>query len=107
VAYLVGNGIIHEQLNYFNEDTTNPFYQMGEIIDDFEHNEILRKNLSSLLGYAIPSTSALNEYVTSFTFNIPSDYVVDNLDVIVVVVDENSEAKNSQHAHVMEDKACE
>ncbi|MBC2844538.1 Omp28-related outer membrane protein [Winogradskyella flava] len=107
VVYLVENGIIYDQVNYYNQDTTSPFYNLGDPILDFEHNEVLRKNLSSLLGDAIPSTSALDEYVTSFTVDIPSDYVVDNLDIIVMVVNENNEAKNSQHAHLTEDKPYE
>ncbi|WP_299111235.1 Omp28-related outer membrane protein [uncultured Winogradskyella sp.] len=104
VVYLIENGIIYGQVNYYNQDTTSPFYNMGDPIPDFEHNEVLRKSLSSLLGDTIPSTEALNEYITSFTINLPSEYVRDNLSVVAMVVDSNNEAKNSQYAHIEEDK---
>lgn len=107
VVYLVENGIIHDQINYYDQDTTSPYYNLGNPISGFEHNEVLRKNLSALLGDPIPSTPALNEYVASFTTTIPSAYNVDNMDIIVMVVDANNEAKNSQHAHLMEDKPYE
>ncbi|MCT4630707.1 Omp28-related outer membrane protein [Winogradskyella sp.] len=107
VAYLVENDIIYDQVNYYNQDTSSPYYSLGDPIPDFEHNEVLRENLSALLGDPIPSTPALTEYVTSFTTTIPSDYNVNNLDIIVMVVNDENEAKNSQHAHIMEDKSYE
>ena len=107
VVYLVENGILYDQVNYYNQDTTSPFYDMGDPIPNFEHNEVLRESLSNLLGNTIPATSALTEYVTSFTINLSSEYITDNMDIIAMVVDENNEAKNSQHAHLNEDKAYE
>lgn len=107
VVYLVENDILYDQVNYYNDDTTSPFYNMGDPIPDFVHNEVLRKSLSSVLGDVIPSTDALNEYITSFTVNIPSSYVTENLDIVAMVVNENNEAKNSQYAHIMEDKSYE
>jgi thiol-disulfide isomerase/thioredoxin len=107
VVYLVENGIIYGQVNYYDQDNTSPFFGLGDPIPNFEHNEVLRESLSSVLGDAIPNTAALTEYVTSFTVNLPSEYVVDNLDIIAMVVDSDNEAKNSQHAHVSEDKAYE
>ena len=107
VVYLVEDGIINDQVNYYNDDTTSPFYQMGDPIPDFVHNEVLRNSLSSLLGDNIPSTPALTEYITSFTIDIPSNYVTENLSVIAMVVDENNLAKNSQFAHIGVDKSYE
>ncbi|MCB0399471.1 MAG: Omp28-related outer membrane protein [Winogradskyella sp.] len=107
VVYLVENGIIYGQVNYYDQDSTSPFYQMGDPISNFEHNEVLRESLSSVLGDVIPSTEALTEYITSFNISLPSEYVVDNLDIIAMVVDSNNTAKNSQHAHVNEDKSYE
>lgn len=107
VVYLLEDHIIHDQINYYNEDTTSPFYNLGDPIPSFEHNEVLRASLTSVLGNTIPSTEALIEYVTSFTINIPSSYDSDNLSVVAMVVAENNTAKNSQFAHVNEDKSYE
>jgi thiol-disulfide isomerase/thioredoxin len=107
VVYLVEDGIINDQVNYYNDDNTSPFYQMGDPIPNFEHNEVLRNSLSGVLGDLIPSTPSLTEYVRSFTINVPSDYVTENLSIIAMVVDENNTAKNSQYAHVGDDKPYE
>ena len=71
VVYLVENGIIYGQVNYYDQDNTSPFFGLGDPIPNFEHNEVLRESLSSVLGDAIPNTAALTEYVTSFTVNLP------------------------------------
>ena len=107
VVYLLEDDILHGQVNYYNEDSTSPFYNLGDIIPDFEHNEVLRNSLSSVLGDDIPVTSALTEYITSFTITVPSNYVTDNLSIAAMVVDSNNTAKNSQHAHINEDKSYE
>lgn len=105
VVYVVEDGVIYDQVNYYNEDTTSPFFGLGDPIPDFEHNEVLRASLTSVLGNGIPTTNALSEHVASFTFNVPSTYVVDNLSIVAMVVNSNNEAKNAQFAHVNEDKS--
>ncbi len=107
VVYLVEDGIINDQVNYYNDDNTSQFYQMGDPIPDFEHNEVLRNSLSGVLGDVIPSTPSLTEYVRSFTINVPSNYVIENLSIVAMVVDENNTAKNSQYAHIGDDKSYE
>ncbi len=107
VVYLLEDGIIHGQVNYYNEDSTSPFFGLGDVITDFEHNEVLRASLSSVMGNTIPSTAALTEYITSFTFSIPADYVTENLSIVAMVVDENNASKNAQVARLGEDKVYE
>ncbi|MFK7833050.1 MAG: Omp28-related outer membrane protein [Winogradskyella sp.] len=107
VVYLLEDGILSDQVNYYNQDTTSPYFNTGNPIPDFEHNETLRNSLSTVLGDAIPSTPALTEYVASFTMTVPSNYVIDNLNIAAMVVDADNTAKNSQHAAVNEDKPYE
>jgi thiol-disulfide isomerase/thioredoxin len=107
VVYLVENGILYDQINYYNEDSSSPFFNLGDPIPDFEHNEVLRVSLSSILGDPIPNTAPLSEYITSFTLDLPSEYIVDNLEIIAMIVDADNVAKNSQHAVINEDKAYE
>lgn len=107
VVYLLEDHIINDQVNYYNGDSTSPFYNLGDPIADFEHNEVLRNSLSSLLGDAIPNTPALTEYITSFSINVPSNYVMDNLSIVAMIVDDSNSAKNSQFAHIFNDKPYE
>lgn len=107
VVYLLEDGIVNDQVNYLNGDSTSPFYNLGDPIPNFVHDEVLRNALTGVLGSSIPSTEALTEYVTSFTFNVPADYVVDNLTFVAMVVDENNTARNAQTAHINESKSYE
>lgn len=107
VVYLLEDGILADQYNYYDGDTTSPFYNLGNPIVDFEHNEGLRASLSALLGDEIEATPALTEFIWSDTITIPSNYVTENLSIVAMVVDANNTAKNSQHAHVNEDKPYE
>lgn len=107
VVYLLEDGILNDQVNYYNADTTSPFFELGDPIPNFEHNDVLRASLTSLLGNTIPNTEALSEYITSFTIDIPSEYVTQNLRVVAMVVGEDNSAKNAQFAHVNEDKSYE
>lgn len=68
---------------------------------------MLRNSLTGVLGNTISQTEALTEYITSFTIDIPSDYVRENLSIIAMVVDENNTAKNAQFAQLNEDKPYE
>ncbi len=107
VVYLVENGIIYLQKNAYDTIDQSIYYEMGDPIPNFEHNEVLRASLSDVFGDEIPSTGALEEYTKTYNFDVPSDYNKDNLSLVVMVVDENNNAKNSQFAHVNEDKSYE
>jgi thiol-disulfide isomerase/thioredoxin len=107
VLYLLESGIIHDQTNYYNTDPTSPYYQMGNPIPDFVHNEVLRQSLTQVLGDGISTTAALIENSKTYTTSIPSDYNVANLSLVAMVVSADNSARNAQFAHVSEDKAYE
>jgi len=107
VVYLLEDGIIYDQVNYYDQDSSSPFYNAGSPIPGFVHNEVLRNSLSSVLGDEIPVTSALTEYVTSYVITLPSNYVTENLSFVAMVVDADNNAKNAQFAHLNEDKSYE
>lgn len=104
VVYLVESGIVYAQTNYFDNTSGHPLEGHGNPIPDFIHNDALRNSLSDVFGDAISQTSAYSEYKKQFSLAIPSEYNVDNLSVIVMVVNSNDEAKNSQFAKVGENK---
>ncbi len=104
VVYLVESGIVYAQANYFNATSGHPLEGHGNPIPDFIHNEALRNSLTDIFGDAIAQTPAYSEYKKQYSLQIPSEYNVDNLSVVVMVVNANDEAKNSQHAEVGENK---
>jgi len=107
VVYLVEDGIIHDQTNYFNSDETSPYYQMGNPIPDFTHNDVLRQSLTQTLGDDISGTPALETYTRTFSTTLDPEYVNDNLSLVVMVVSEDNTARNAQFAEVNEDKSYE
>ncbi len=104
VVYLLENGVIADQVNYFNNVAGHPYQGAGNPIKDFEHNEGLRNTLSDLFGDPIPDTPAYQEFKKSYSFNVPSDYNAANLSLAVMVVKADNAAKNSQHAEIGQSK---
>lgn len=107
VVYLLESGVVAPQANYFNETPGHPYEGLGNPIDEYVHNDGLRNSLSDLFGDAIPSTPAFQEYRKNYTFSIPSTYVGSNLSFVVMIVDANNNAKNSQFANINETKSYE
>lgn len=108
VVYLLESGVIHEQTNYYNSDATSPFYQLGNPIPNFVHNEALRLSLTEVLGDNISATAELEEFTKVFTVAIPEAVVdVANLSLVAMVVNADNTAKNAQYAYLNEDKAYE
>ena len=108
VVYLLESGVIHEQTNYYNTDVTSPYYQLGNPIPNFVHNEALRLSLTEVLGDNISATAELEEFTKVFSVAIP-DAVVDvaNLSLVAMVVSADNSARNAQFADIDEDKAYE
>ncbi len=107
VVYLVEDGIIRDQTNYFNNDSDSPYYQLGDPIVDFELNHVLRATISDAFGDVIPNTAELIDYTANYNYSLPGDFVVENLSLVVMVVDMDNNAINSQHAHVNTEKYYE
>lgn len=107
VIYLLEDGLVYDQTNYYNDDSSSPYYQLGDPIPDFVHNEVLRDAMTAALGDAIPTTGALETYTKNASITIPDSYNVENLTVAVILVDSNNTAYNSQHTHVGEFKNFE
>jgi len=107
VVYVVESGIIHSQTNYYNDDPTSPYYQLGNPIPNFVHNDALRNSLTQILGDEISSVPALEKYTRNFSLEVPSNYNSDNLSIVVMIVNSDSSAKNAQFADVNEEKLFE
>lgn len=100
VVFLLEDGLLYDQVNYRNNDEWSPFYQMGNPIVDFEHNDVLRMSITDPLGDVIPETSALTEYNRDFNVNISSEFNTSNLKLVVTLLDENNLVRNTQQVPI-------
>ena len=111
VVYLYQDGLVFPQTNYYENIEGSPWYQAGNPIEDFVHNEVLEASLTNIFGDAVESTAAFEEYIVSFDpVNLSSyghsenDNTFDpqRFGVIVMLVDENNNAINAQRVHAGE-----
>lgn len=96
VVYVLENGLVHKQYNY----TT--YYNGEDIIQNFEHNHVLRGCLTSLLGDAISSadTRTGETFTRSFTAQIPATVEnAANLEFVAFMVDAQGHALNVRRNH--------
>ena len=107
VVYLLESGVIQDQVNYYNNDPTSPYYQMGNPIPNFEHNHGLRNSLTNLTGDSISGIPALEESTRTFSLTVPANYNNENLSIVVMVVSSDDTARNAQFADVGENKSYE
>ena len=107
VVYLLENGIVSPQANYFDQTPGHPYQGLGNPIPDYVHNDALRNSLSDLFGDAIPNTPAFEVFTKEYSFTIPPNYVGENLSFVVMVVNADNSAKNAQFASINEIKNYE
>jgi len=107
VVYLLEDGILSEQINYFDTDPNSPFYELGNPIVDFVNDHVLRASLGGVLGDNIPATAALEEYTRSFSYTLNGDMVPANLSLVAMLVMEDNTAINAQIAYLDEYKPYE
>jgi thiol-disulfide isomerase/thioredoxin len=107
VVYLLESGVIQDQVNYFNNDQTSPYYQLGNPIPDFVQNHGLRNSFTDLTGDEISGTAALIASTRTFSLIVPENYNNENLSIVAMVVSSDNSARNAQFAEVGENKSYE
>lgn len=110
VVYLLEDGLIHEQTNFFAGDG-NPDCNYSVFpyqIPDFEHNHVLQKSYTDIFGDEIPASQIVADgiYSRNFSVNIPSNVEnPENLSLVAFVMgNENNEVINVQMTHVGENQ---
>ncbi len=107
VVYLLENGLIASQANYYNENPLSHWYQKGNPIEDFEHNHVARMVMTDVFGDIIPDdkNATGSTYEKDFKVTLPN-YIKDKskLEIVAFVVDTSRKAINVQRAKVGEDK---
>lgn len=106
VVYIYQDGLVFPQTNYYVNTPGSPYYQMGNPIEDFVHNDVLETSLTNIFGDQLQSTNAFEELSIDFdavdlsTYGDTSNgntYDPSRFGVAVYVVDENNNALNAQH----------
>ncbi len=87
-AYLTENRVVgYPQSNFYNQTMEFPsLYNLGDPIEDYAHNHVVRHMLSESLGDegVIPSSvEAGDHYEKTYTYQIPEDFVVDHMQLVV------------------------
>lgn len=93
VVYLLENGIVLAQTNYYPE-----YYGGANPIPNFVHNHVLRHSFTNILGDAVPGgeTSANNTYNMKYDFTIPGGLVNNpsNLEIVAMLVNSSNQVIN-------------
>lgn len=106
VVYLNEDGLVYPQANYMNNDPNSPWYQAGNPIADFVHDNTARIAFTNVLGDAIPDAQGVGEYTRDFTLTVPASVQdTNNLEIVAFVLGSDGRAINAQHANLGEDKA--
>ena len=101
IAYLVEDNLIYDQTNYYNYDENSYFFGMGNPIVNFVHNDVLRHSFTDALGNPMENpTPALNDTFFNYSFEIDSGYTLANLGIVVMIVNQNNTAINSQFSEI-------
>lgn len=107
VVYLLENGVVAPQANYFDRTPGHEYEGLGNPIPRYIHDDGLRNSLSNLFGDAIPSLPAFEVFSKDYSFAVPSTYVGENLSFVVMVVNSDNSAKNAQFSKINENKNYE
>ena len=100
VIYLVESNLIYDQSNYFNYVEDSYFYNLGNPIENYSHQDVLRKSITNISGNALDVIQPLIDYKFNYNVEINPDFVQENLAIVAMVVDSNNNAINSQFSEV-------
>ena len=100
VIYLVESNLIYDQSNYFNYVEDSYFYNLGNPIENYSHQDVLRKSITNISGNTLDLIQPLTDYKFNFNVEISPDFVQENLAIVAIIVDSNNNAINSQFSEV-------
>ena len=96
--YIVEDKLVYDQRNWTS-------YYQGDPIVDFEHNDVLRKNITGLLGDQIPTDQLGHdkEFEKEFQYVIPASFNKENIKMVAFVTEGNDkEAINVRSSKIGE-----
>ena len=103
VVYITQNGLIADQANYLNYDDTSYFYEMGNPIENYIHNDVLVHSFTNILGDSFDDTQPFDDITKTFTLDISSSGIqIDSSYIVAFIVDSDNTTINSQTAAITE-----
>ena len=103
VVYMTENNLEADQSNYLNFDETSYFYNLGNPIPDYIHNDVLRHTFTNVTGDDLQDTEPYEDFSKSFSLDISnSSFQNENLSIIAFIVNADNLVINSQSASVGE-----
>ena len=97
---MVESNLIYDQANYFNYVEGSYFYNLGNPIENYSHQDVLRKSITNISGNILELIQPLTDYKYNFNIELNPDFAVENLAIVAIVVDSNNNAINSQFGEV-------
>ena len=91
-----GEGYGYDQRNYYNDDAESSFYQLGDPIINYKHNQTLRKVLTNTYGSPFTASSSPGiEYIDNFKEDI-TNFNKNKLSVVAFITYNGAAATNHE-----------
>ena len=91
-----GEGYGYDQRNYYNDDAESSFYQLGDPIINYKHNQTLRKVLTNTYGIPFTSSSSPGtEFIDNFKEHI-TNFNKNKLSVVAFITYNGAAATNHE-----------
>ncbi|UPT72203.1 MAG: Omp28-related outer membrane protein [Flavobacterium sp. JAD_PAG50586_2] len=103
VVYALENHLIRNQVNYTS------YYGNVNPVQGYEHNHVLRKEITDLLGDPITESTTAGQTITkSFSFPIPANFLnPENISFVAMIVNADNLALNARAAEKNENQSFE
>jgi|GEM_PF-3008933 len=86
VVLLLENSLVYPQANYYDSQPTSPFHNLGDPIQHYKHNNVMRVAATDIFGDVIPATAARKNETWEKTYTInASGYNLANCKVVAFV----------------------
>ena len=103
VVYLLEDGLIADQSNYLNFDETSYFYNQGNPIIDYEHNDVLRHTFTNVLGDQLGNIEPYEDVINFYNIDLSTNnFQSENLRIVAFITDSENLTINSQYVSVGE-----
>lgn len=107
VVYLLEDGLVYPQVNFYNGDPSSPYYQLGNPIQNFVHDNTARITFTDIYGDVIPFADAGtgSTFTANYSVTVPASVQnTANLELVAFVVGTDNKVLNVQKADLGENK---
>ena len=103
VVYVTQNGLIADQANYLNYDDTSYFYEMGNPIVNYIHNDVLVHSFTNILGNNLNDLQPFEDTTKTFSLDISnSEILIESASIVAFIVNSENTVINSQSVKISE-----